>query len=96
MPKLRLKPEEWETLRASPAGDALRAWALEEIEEIRSSWENGNLTGDDRFKTEANNLAAIGACRVLRKIAALEYDDIFGDSGEQTVEHAGSGDAGAE
>ncbi|HEX6826406.1 MAG TPA: hypothetical protein VF077_08835 [Nitrospiraceae bacterium] len=88
MNKPRLTPEEWETLKASPAGEALRIWALEEIEELRGMWEGGNLTAESDFKTKANNFAAIGACRILRTVAALEYETICGDSSEPTVKLA--------
>lgn len=43
-------------------------------------WESGTLIQDTEFKTVANQLAAIGACAVLRDIEALDFDNIFGDS----------------
>lgn len=80
MSKPSVSQEEWEAWLVLPASMALREWAKERREGIRDRWEFGSLTGENEFQHGANQLAAIGACSVLRDIEALEYDDIFGDS----------------
>lgn len=72
--------EEWEAWLLLPATNALREWAQKQREERRDMWESGTLIQDTEFKTVANQLAAIGACAVLRDIEALDFDNIFGDS----------------
>lgn len=52
------------------------AWARQQREDTKTTWENGGLTEDDHFKTAMNNSAAIGACRILAEIQALEYETI--------------------
>lgn len=75
---MEISKEQWDAWRADPVTVELMAWARAEREEKREIWETGSLTAENQFQTNANNMAAIGACAILRVVEALEYEEMIG------------------